>query len=226
MFDTQGMAEWQGILDTVTHLTKLRDLKLELGNEDEEDPELEAAIAASWPRQLTNLAALDLRWSKLGPSATAALLYDMPSLTSLQCWTLSAPNQQQLGTQLRDIAVMHTDLPTLASLRLGPQCNLSLDLCLKVAEGGLEEGGQQLAAAADTLRHCEWVSLDGHGIQGPLQAEASQRVVRTLAAGLGGAGSHRVDALEFRYFTLQQGSSAAFVELLRTAPLVDRLDFL
>ena len=194
-------------------------------------PQLEQAIATTWPQQLTKLAALDLPGSKLGPAAATALLYDMPSLTSLQCRELSAPTRQQLVSPLRYIRVVRADLPTLASLRLGPQCNLDLkatfiNLCSgEYGPVGVEEGLQQLTAAADTIRHSDFIGLSGWINRGHLEAEASERVVRTLAAGLRG-GSHRIDSLMFRSFTFQQGSSAAaLVELLQAAPLVDSLSF-
>ena len=198
----------------------MRELKLELHDKNNHNPELEAAIATTWPQQLTQLATLDLFWSRLGPAATTALLYDMPSLTSLKCWGLSAPTRQQLVTQLKHICVVRTDLPTLASLQLGPQCNLTLSTRFLPVEDGM----QQLTAAADTLRHCVSFGLDGCEMDGPLQAEASERVVRTLAAGLR-EGSHRVEYLQFHNFTFQQSSGAALVELLQATSLVDTLCF-
>ena len=233
-FHTQGQAEWQGILGTIAALTTLRDLKLSLPYEESPNPELEQAIATTWPQQLTNLAALDLPSSRLGPAATTAIMYDMPSLTSLKCDALSAPTRQQLVTQLKDIRVKRTDLPTLASLRLGPQCNLDMpalglshSFLMEGPEGeGRVAGGlQQLAAAADTLGHCKSVSLCGEQeIGGPLEAEASERMMRALTAGLRG-GSNKLETMEFTNFTFQQGSSAALVELLQATPLVDNLVF-
>ena len=202
-----------------------------------QDTDLERAITTTWPQQLTKLAALDLPWSRLGPAATTALLYHMPSLTSLQCCKLSAPtqtHQQQQPVrvaQLKDLRVERSDLATLAGLHLSPQCILDLgEYCLTVVEEGeepvgeeeVEVGVQQLAAAAQTLRHSHFIGLDG--CEGRLEAEASERMVRTLAAGLRG-GSHRVDSLKFWDFTFQQSNSAALVELLQAAPLVDSLHF-
>ena len=242
-------ADWQGILATIGVLTTLRGLTLDQSYEDDPDDEegpgepdadLDQAIATTWPQQLTNLAALDLPWSMLGPAATTAALYDMPSLTSLHCYALSVPTQapqRQQPVRVKELRVEESSLATLAGLHLSPQCNLDLcGSCLNVlvevegpeGEGMVEAGVRLLAAvAADTLRHSDFIGLDGFegsDIEEPLEAEDSELLMRTLAAGLRG-GSHKVGSLEFGGFTFQQGNSAALVELLQAAPLVDSLCF-
>ena len=221
---------WQSVFNTIGALTTLRELALEVPGEA--DAALQLAIA-TWPQHLTNLAVLDLvQAPELGPAATTTLLYNMPSLTSLYCRSLSAPATQHTAvSQLRSLQVgsfsIELSLSVLAQIKLGPQCSLGL-WCngLVVYPGGAHEALLLRTAVRNSLRFCKGISMRAASDLGqPLGQEASERMVGALAAGLAGVEGGEMKSLGLRGFTLRRSSAAALVGLLQAAPRVNILEF-
>ena len=170
---------------------------------------------------------LDLADTELGPAATTALLYNMPSLTSLSCRSLSSPSQHTAVSQLRRLHVEGfgaLDLSVLAPIRLGPHCSLELDDgVLTVYPGGEQEARLLRTAARNCLFASENIDFFGAGDEGDMCEEASVRMVGALAAGLAELDGCKTKFLRLRSFTLRRSSAAVVVGLLQAAPLVDSL---
>ena len=213
----------QRTLGLVTALPALRELSLPVPVptlREADDAALQQAIT-TWPQHLASLAVLDLQGTNLGPAATTALLYDMPSLTSLRCHALSAPAQRDQNgvSQLRELKLHDAGIRVVGALGLSPECALDISGALFVHPGG-EQEAQLLEATAGHMRRSRKIALKGWG-GGCLEAGASERMVHALAVGLGEG--CQTTSLALEGLTLERSAAAELAELLHATPLVDRL---
>ena len=228
----QGLLLTRGTLNAILAPPALRALTLYVPKYT--DAALQSTIT-TWPQHLPHLTSLDLGDARLDAEATAALLFGMPSLTHLRCWSLSFPSRQWPVLRLRQLELNEVSLSLISDLNLGPQCRLGPQCSKHLSEDGLcvHQGGvedAQMLTMAGRMLESKQIKVFVHG--GSLGEEASAHMVRALAAGLlergegeGEEACSPATVLKLYGFTFRGSSTLALAELLQLLPRAEELDF-